>query len=279
MLLKIGAIAALIICGLVTRHAGDAPGAVPHASLGDFGAALVPVLFAYGGWQTANFVAAEMREPRRDLPRALLLGVAGVITLYLLVNFVCVRVLGPDTLARTATPASAIMRVAFGKPGATFIAAAIAISTLGFLAQSILTAPRVYYAMANDGLFFPAVAWISPRTHVPIVAILLQSVWTMVIALTGRYEQILNYVVAMDFIFFGLTAATIFVFRRRSEMAPRSNGFRVPGHPFTTILFIAACWLVVGNTVWRYPANTLIGITILLAGIPVFLFWQWRRHA
>lgn len=278
MLLKIGAIATLIICGLFTRHAGRAPGAVSHASLGDFGAALVPVLFAYGGWQTANFVAAEMREPRRDLPRALLLGVAGVITLYLLVNFVCVRVLGPETLAHTATPATAIMRVAFGKPGATFIAAAIAISTLGFLAQSILTAPRVYYAMANDGLFFPLVAWISPRTHVPIVAILLQSVWTIVIAFTGRYEQILNYVVAMDFIFFGLTAATIFVFRRRSEIAPRSDGFRVPGHPVTTILFIAACWLVVGNTVWRYPANTLIGIAILLAGIPVFGFWQWRRE-
>jgi APA family basic amino acid/polyamine antiporter len=227
------------------------------------------VLFAYGGWQTANFIAGEMREPRRDLPRALLFGVAGVVTLYTLVNIVCVRVLGAQGLAATSTPATAIMRTALGPRGVSFIAAAIAISTLGFLSQSILTAPRVYFAMAEDGLFFRAVARVSPRTHVPIIAIVLQSVWTMVIALSGRYEQILNYVVSMDFIFFGLTASTLFVFRRRPESVRKT-----PGHPWTTALFVAVCWLVVANTIYRYPGNTLIGMSILLAGVPVYFLWD-----
>jgi APA family basic amino acid/polyamine antiporter len=170
------------------------------------------------------------------------------------------------------------MRLALGQRGATFIAAAIAISTLGFLSQSILTAPRVYFAMADDGLFFRAVAWLDPRTRVPVIAIVLQSVWTMVIALSGRYEQILNYVIAMDFLFFGLTATTIFVFRRRAahgEMSA-SDGYRVPGHPVSTAIFIAICWWVVGNTIYRYPQNSLTGFALLLAGIPVYWFWSRR---
>ena len=269
MVLKIVAIAILIAFGIFAPPIENAAAAAAHDSLTDFGGALVPVLFAYGGWQTANFIAGEMREPRRDLPRALLLGVAGVATLYTLVNIVCVRVLGAQGLADTSTPATTIMRAALGPRGATFIAAAIAISTLGFLSQSILTAPRVYFAMAEDGLFFRAVARVSSRTRVPVVAIVLQSFWTMVIALSGRYDQILNYVVSMDFIFFGLTASTLFVFRRRPESVRRT-----PGHPWTTTIFVAVCWLVVANTIYRYPGNTLIGMSILLAGIPVYFLWN-----
>ena len=265
MVLKIVAIAVLIAFGILRRPSRLQLRLRRHDSFTDFGGALVPVLFAYGGWQTANFIAGEMREPRRDLPRALLLGVAGVVTLYMLVNIVCVRVLGAEGLAATSTPATAIMRAALGPRGATFIAAAIAISTLGFLSQSILTAPRVYFAMAKDGLFFRAVARVSPRTRVPVAAIVLQSFWTIVIALSGRYDQILNYVVSMDFIFFGLTASTLFVFRRRPESVKRT-----PGHPWTTAIFVAVCWLVVANTIYRYPGNTLIGMSILLAGVPVY---------
>ena len=135
-----------------------------------FGAAMTPVLFAYGGWQTASFVAGEMKHSARDLPRALLIGVAGVIALYLSVTFVCVHVLGAAGLARTTTPASAVMRAALGEPGARFIAIGIAVSTFGFMSQGMLTAPRVYFAMAEDGLFFRSVAWISPRTAAPVVA-------------------------------------------------------------------------------------------------------------
>jgi APA family basic amino acid/polyamine antiporter len=246
---------------------------------------MVPVLFAYGGWQTASFVAEEVREPRRNLPRALVLGVSGVVVLYLAVNWVSVEVLGPDGLAATTTPASAVMERAFGRAGARWIAVGIAVSTLGFLSQSILTAPRVYFAMARDGLFFRAVGRLTPRTRVPAVAILLQGAMAIVIALSGRYDQILSYVVAMDFLFFGLTAACLFVFRRRERRGasrrtegapgvPAAPGARVPGHPLTTALFVAASFLVVANTLIRYPVNSGIGLAILAAGVPVYLGWS-----
>lgn len=282
MVLKIGAIALLVAAGALlirSPHAlsSRAPGGVSDG-LTSFGAAMVPVLFAFGGWQTANFVAGEVREPRKNLARALLLGVAGVIVLYLAVNWVCVRALGPEGLAATHVPATTVMRLAMAQRGATIVTFGIAVSTLGFLSQSILTAPRVYFAMAEDGLFFRAVARVSARTHVPVLAIVLQSVWTIVVAMTGRYEQILNYVVAMDFVFFGLTATTLFVFRRRYAESRDRRGFRVPGHPVTTIVFIAASWLVVANTIYKYPANSLLGFAILLLGLPVYWWWSRRRR-
>jgi basic amino acid/polyamine antiporter, APA family len=278
MVMKMIAIAALVAGGLtLVSHPLPSRPETVEWSLSSFGAAMVPVLFAYGGWQTANFVAAEVKDPTKNLPRGLLLGVLGVVILYTGVNWVCLRSLGPTGLAETTTPATAVMRLAFGARGVAFVAAAIAISTLGFLSQAILTAPRVYFAMADDGLFFRKVAWIDPRTHVPVFAIVLQSIWTIVIAVSGRYEQILNYVVSMDFLFFGLTATTIFVFRRRvsrGQMIP-GLGYRVPGHPLTTILFVAICWWVVGSAIFRYPKNSLVGYALLLAGIPVY--WAWSR--
>jgi basic amino acid/polyamine antiporter, APA family len=283
MVMKIVAISALVIAGLLFagKHVTITTPAERESSLTSFGAAMVPVLFSYGGWQTANFLAAEVKEPRKNLPRGLLLGVLGVVVLYISVNWVCVRSLGPQALAATSTPATAVMRLALGQRGATFIAAAIAISTLGFLSQSILTAPRVYFAMADDGLFFRAVAWLDPRTRVPVVAIVLQSLWTIVIALSGHYEQILNYVISMDFLFFGLTATTIFVFRRRAARGEMkcSSGYRMPGHPVSTALYVAICWWVVGNTIYRYPGNSLIGYALLLAGIPVYWFWSRRASS
>jgi len=242
---------------------------------------MVPVLFAYGGWQTANFVAEEVREPRRNLPRALVLGVAGVVLLYVAVNWVCVAVLGPAGLAASTTPASAVMERVLGTAGARWIAVGITLSTLGFLSQSVLTAPRVYYAMGRDGLFFRAVGRLDRRHGVPVAAILLQAVMAIVIALSGRYDQILSYVVSMDFLFFGLTATCLFVFRRREgsgDGEPAEAGARVPGHPWTTGLFVAACWLVVAATFARYPANSLIGLGILVAGLPVYLAWRRRRR-
>jgi APA family basic amino acid/polyamine antiporter len=284
MILKIVAIVGLVVCGLILV----APGAVAPRSttlldrpvsldlLTAIGAAMVPVLFAYGGWQTATFVAGEIKEPARNLSRGLIIGVSGVVLLYLAANFVYVRVLGAEGLAAATAPASDVMRRALGETGARIIASGIAISTVGFLSQSMLTAPRVYFAMAQDGLFFRQVGKVHPRTHAPIVAIALQGALAIVIAFWGRYEQILNYVVSMDFIFFGLTACCIFVFRKREAFPSHST--RTPGHPFTTLLFIAACWLVVANTIIRYPSNTLIGMAILAAGVPAYFFWK-RRNA
>ena len=282
MVLKILAIAMLVVCGLAfaKRTSGSSQLLDREPSfdlLTSFGAALVPVIFAYGGWQTATFVAGEIKEPRKNLPRGLILGVTGVVLLYLAANVVYISVLGTAGLAQSAAPASDVMRRALGDTGARAIAAGIAISTVGFLSQSMLTAPRVYFAMAQDGLFFQQVGMVHPQTRAPIVAIALQGVLAIVIALRGSYERILSYVVSVDVIFFGLTACCIFVFRRRLVDSGETGVTRVPGHPVTTLVFIAVCALVVINTVIRYPENTLIGIAIMIAGVPAYLFWRWRN--
>jgi APA family basic amino acid/polyamine antiporter len=278
MVLKIVAIAALVGAGLFIAHPLTTnPAPLPPVSMGlviAFGAAMTPVLFAYGGWQTTSFVAGEMKNSIRDLPRALIIGVAGVVLLYVSVTYVCVRVLGADGLAATMTPASSVMRAALGQSGATFIAVGIAISTLGFLSQGMLTAPRVYFAMAEDRVFFRSVAWIHPRTSAPVVAIALQGVVAVVIAISGRYEQILNYVTSVDFILFGMTGISLLVFRHRK---PESQGFRTPGYPFTTIFFVTACFLVVASTIYKYPANSAIGLAILLTGVPVYFLWRHQK--
>lgn len=278
MVLKIAAIAMLVMLGFAaapaavwsTASAGD-------SGVGGFGAALVPVLFAYGGWQTSSFIAGELKHPQRDLPRGLLIGVSGVVALYLLVNYVCIRALGMEGLAATATPASDVMRAALGDTGATLIAGGIAVSTIGFLSQNLLTGPRVYFAMARDGTFFRSVASVHPRTRVPVVAIVLQGGIASLLALSGSYERILGFVVAIDWVFFGLTALSLVVLRRRDAGHDESVGFRVPGHPFTTLAFIAGSWLVVLNTVYRFPTNALAGLALLAAGVPVYLFWARRR--
>jgi APA family basic amino acid/polyamine antiporter len=287
MVMKIVIIGALVICGVIFLKR---PATESHAILSPvldrpfslslivaFGAAMVPVTFSYGGYQTANFIAGEVREPRKNLPRGLMLGVAGVIALYVSVNYICVRALGAAGLANTTTPATAVMRMALGQKGATWIAVGIAISALGFLSQSILTAPRVYFAMAEDGVFFRGVAWLSPRTRVPVVAIALQGVWAIVIALSGRYDQIINFVSSMDLIFFGLSGLCIFVFRWRESRQPPSPDaaavYHTPGHPFTTAAYILCSWAVVAATFYHSPKDSLIGLGIALAGLPIYFLW------
>jgi APA family basic amino acid/polyamine antiporter len=279
MVLKILAIAALIGFGLAV-NSQPSPVSVEERSRFDlglltaFGAAMVPVLFAFGGWQTASFVAGEMREPRKNLPRALLIGVVGVIILYLAVNFVCVNALGTEGLAASKTPASEVMWLALGDRGRRIIAIGIAISTLGFLSQGMLTAPRVYFAMADDGVFFKRVASLHPRSRVPAVAIALQGALAIIIAISGRYEQILNYVVSVDSIFFGLTAACLFALRKSS--ASDSSGYARRVNPIVILLFIIAEWLVAASAVYKDPGNSLIGVAILVAGVPVYYFWKAR---
>ena len=282
MVLKILAIATLVIGGLAFASAHPELAmparrevATAGGTIAAIGAAMTPVMFAYGGWQTASFVAAEMRNPRRDLVRALLMGVAGVVILYTSVAFVCLYALGPTGLAQSSTPAADAMRLALGSKGATLIALGITISALGFLSQGMLTAPRVYFAMAEDGLFFRKVAEVSEATRVPVLAIVLQGAAAIAIALSGSYGQILSYVVSVDFIWFGLTGFALFIFRRRD---PAEAGFRAPGHPVTTGLFVAACALIVLATVLSSPVNSAIGFLILLAGIPACRYWQ-RRNA
>ena len=291
MVLRILAIVMIVCCGAWFLFRSPAP---THPSwhplldrsasfdlLSVFGAALIPVIFAYGGWQTSNYIASEIRNPRRNLPKALLLGVAGVIALYVSINIIYVEVLSPAGLEATTIPASAVMFAALGHFGSTLIAATIAISTVGFLSQAMLTYPRVAFAMAQDGVLPHTFARLGLRSHVPVPAIILQAVITSAAVLLGTFEQLLSYVVVMDWLFFGLTASCIFVFRRRESRAPESSnveaGFRVPGHPWTTGLFVLVAWLIVLNTIYKYPRNAGAAVCILLAGVPVY--YLLRRRA
>jgi APA family basic amino acid/polyamine antiporter len=234
------------------------------------GVALLPVLFSYGGWQQTNYVAEEIIAPEHTLPRALVLGVLGVVTIYVLANMVYVGVLGVDGLAASQAPASDVMERLLGSKGAAFISAGIAVSTFGFLNLVILVTPRVYQAMARDGVFFQRVAELHPRFRTPTAAIVFQGAWAILLTLSGTYGQLLDYVVFGDWIFFGLAAATVFVFRRRSEALQ----FKAPGYPWIPALFVAAAAYVVASSILSNPGNALLGAGLIALGVPAYLYWR-----
>jgi len=272
-ILKIGALLVLIFFGLTMAPAAAAAEAGQGEPVGSLwiamGTALIPVLFAFGGWQQTNFVAEEMKDPAKTLPRVLVLGVLGVIAVYVLSNVVYVRQLGIDGLAASRAPAADVMRAAVGEFGATFIAAGITASMFGFLNLVILVTPRVYQAMAADGLFFPAVARLHPRHRTPATALGVQAVWAVLLTLSGTYGQLLDYVVFGDWIFFGLTAATLFVYRRR-DRAESGNGFRAPGYPLIPALFVLAAAYVVLSSIISNPVNAGIGAVLIGLGVPAY---------
>jgi len=286
---KLAALLFLIVVGLGFAEGGgmaggrDGGNVLPPSRLPAFSAplaiaaALVPVLFAYGGWQQANFIAEEMVEPERNLPRALVGGVVIVVLVYLLANLTYLRTLGAAGLAASTAPAADALRVGLGSVGATIISAGIAASTFGFLNLVIMVSPRVYQTMAADGLFFPAFARLHPRYRTPATAILFQGAWAVVLLLTGKYGQLLDYVVFCDWIFFGLAVVALFVIRRQDRAAgltDRPGAFRVPGWPVTPALFVAAAVYVVAGSVSSNPKNALLGTVILLVGVPVFGYWR-----
>ena len=282
VVLKVAALAVLIGAGIFAPgHAGwwsatrDVSGS--SSTLVAFGAALVPILFAYGGWQNANYVAEEIDNPQRNLPRALLIGTITVVVIYVAVNAVYIRALGLEGLAGTTTPASTAARIMFGRVGDTFVTAAIAISTFGFLDLGILAPTRVYYAMAKDNVFIPALGRLHPTYGTPWLAIAIQSTWTCVLALTGRYEQLLNYVVFADWIFFGLTVGTVIVFRRTFPLSERPAGaFRAPGYPIVPIAFMIVSAAVVLSVVLADPGSAARGALLLAAGVPVYYWFSSR---
>jgi len=278
--LKLAALAGLIAVGLLVA-VPEAPSmsapAAPTAINGfrAFGAALVPVLFTYGGWQQTNFIAEEIVAAERTLPRALVLGVGIVAAVYVLANLAYLRVLGPIGLATSSAPAADTMRHLLGPTGATFIAAGIAVSTFGFLDLVIMVTPRVLQAMAADGVFFPRLAALHPRHRTPAAAIAAESAWAIVLTLSGTFAQLVDYVSFGDWIFFGLTVAGLTRLRAvdaRRHDPPR--GPLVPGYPWTAALFVAAALLVVASTVLENPRNAAIGTGLLLLGIPVYLWWK-----
>ena len=292
-LLKLAALVILILAGLLLSPDSPQPPIPnpqsPAPSLG-FGAtvlalstAFVPVLFAYGGWQQTNFIAGELVEPERNLPRALVLGVLGVVVVYLLANLAYLRALGVDGLARSTAPAADTMTAVLGASGRTLISAGIVASTFGFLNLVIMVSPRVYQAMAADRLFFESFAKLHPRYRTPGTAIVAQGIWACLLLATRSYGQLLDYVTFADWIFFGSIAATLFIYRRRppggSVLPGGSAGsFRVPGYPWAVLLFILAAVYVVIGSIRSNPGNALRGTLLLAAGVPAYFLWASHRR-
>lgn len=243
-----------------------------------FGAALIPVMFSYGGWQNANYVAEEIKDPQRNVPRSLIIGTAIVVSIYVLVNFVYLQALGHVGLASTLTPAADTARRVFGASGDRFIAGAIAISTFGFLDLTVLAPTRVYYAMARDGVFFDSVARLHPRYQTPSLAIAIQSTWAIGLALTGSYAQLVDYVVFADWIFFGAAAASLFVFRRRFPLAERPEGtFKTIGYPLVPGIMVVAALLIIASVSVASPVQSALGIMLLASGVPAFWYWSKKK--
>ena len=278
-LLKLVALAALVLVGLAAGLPSAAPS--PPGTPAAFGAALVPILFTYGGWQQTNFIAEEMSDPERDLPRALVLGVGAVIVVYLLANLAYLHALGAAGLAASTAPAADAMRAILGPAGGTLIAAGIAVSTFGFLGLVVLVTPRVFQAMAADGVFFPRLARLHPVHRTPGAAIGLQAVWASALVSSGSFAQLVDYVAFADWIFFGLTVSSLFIYRMRERStgeAPRAGAFRVPGYPWTPAVFVAAALLVVASSIAANPRNAVIGTGLLALGIPVYGYWSRRQR-
>jgi basic amino acid/polyamine antiporter, APA family len=232
--------------------------------------ALVPILFAYGGWQSCANIAAEIKNPARNLARANVLGVIAVVVLYLSLNLAYLWVLTPAQVAASPALAADMARTAAGEAGARFVALLIVVSSLGFLAVVILTGPRLIYAMAADGLFFRRAADLHPRYRTPVFALWFQAVVSLALLTTNTYDQLLSYVVFADWLFFGLTAGALVIVRRRP--APRSDAVaRAPGHPWTTAVFIAVAAGIVVNSFFAYPTQSVIG-SVILAGAAIVFF-------
>src|SRR6266566_1775536 len=280
-LLKLAALALLIGAGiLIASPTAPSPASNPPLSSG-LGAALVPILFTYGGWQQTNFIAEEIVEPERNLPRALVLGVAVVVLVYLLTNYVYLHVLGVVRLGASTAPAAETMSALLGPIGGKIIAAGIALSTFGFLNLVILVTPRVLHAMAADGVFFRKLADLHPAYRTPAAAIVALAVCAIILTLTGTFGQLVDYVTFGDWIFFGLTVAGLFIYRKREQGAgsTEQTTFRVPGYPVTPAVFVLAAAYVVINAVLSNPRNAAIGAGLIALGIPVFLYWRSRGTA
>jgi APA family basic amino acid/polyamine antiporter len=246
-----------------------------NSSLSGFGVALVGVLFSYGGWQHASFLAGETKNPSRNVPVAMITGAIVVTIIYLLVNISYMLLLPVSAI--TSSQKVAAEAVSTILPfGGRLVAAIIAVSTLGTIGIYTLSAPRIYYAMAEDGLFFKNIAKVHPVFKTPVNAIIVQSVWAIVLLLFWRtFENLITYTVSVEWIFFTLAAAGIFIFRKKLKHIERP--YKTFGYPATPLIFISICtWFVLNITI-RKPLHMGLGIAFLLLGLPVYFFFRKKN--
>ena len=281
MFLKAGAVAAvsvvvfLFATGSTTNFVQPAPGPFSGTLAGNFGAALVLALWAYKGWEVACYSGGEVRNPGRNLPLGLLAGTLVMILLYVSINLAYLYVFPASEIARSSRIAADTMNAAIGPIGATIIAAVILVSIGGAVNGNLLTSPRVFYAMARDGLFFQRLADVHPRLLTPHIAILVSGAWAAALSLTGTFEQLATYVVFGQWIFFGLTVAAVMVLRRTRPDLPRP--YRTWGYPVTPVVFVISALYISISTVITQPLNAFAGLAIIGAGVPAYLYWKRRQ--
>lgn len=277
--IKVGAIllmsVLLLLRGDGLNDAGSALPQIEGSVLMALGAAMLGVLWAYEGWHYITFSAGEVIDPQRNFPRGIIVGTAALIVIYLLANVAYVAALGVQRSASSERIAAEAVSQIFGPGAGKLIALAILISMFSAANAVVLTSSRVFFAMARDGHFFARMGAIHPRYETPSFAIIASCAWAALLTVTGTFEQLLTYVVFTGWAFYALGAATIFYYRRREPDAPRP--FRVPGYPWTPLLFILVAAAIVCNTVFLHPGQTLIGVGLIALGVPVY--WFWRRHA
>jgi APA family basic amino acid/polyamine antiporter len=270
----------MIIVGsafLLGRPHAAAPASAPALSLSSFGVALIACMLAYDGWVQLSFVAGEIRDPQRNVLRALALGTAGVIVIYLLANVAYLRVLGiPEIAASEHVGATAAARV-LGPGGGKLVSAIILVSILGTLNGCFLTTPRVYFAQAADGLFFRRFAEVHPRFQTPSFAIVAQAAWAIVLVITGSYETLVDYALFSMWLFYGLMVAGVMVLRRTRADLPRP--YRMWGYPATPLLFVAITAWFLGNMLITRPGPSLASLGLMATGVPVYLVWRRPRAA
>jgi len=238
------------------------------------GVGMIAVQWTYDGWYGATFMAGEMKDPARSLPRGIITGTAIVTALYLLMNVVYLRALPVAELARTPRVAEASALALFGAAGGRMISALVLVTIFGCLASTILYPPRIYMPMSRDGLFFAALGRVHPVYRTPAASLVAQGIWGVALTFSGTYEQLYTYVIFAVFLFHAATGLAVVVLRRRMPDVPRK--FRVPAYPWIPLLFVGACLLLVANTFLEKPLESGIGLGFLAIGIPAYLFWRRR---
>jgi basic amino acid/polyamine antiporter, APA family len=255
-----------------------APIEVPNGSLAaGFGAAMIGVLWAYEGWQYVTFSAGEAKDPQRTFPRAISIATFLLIVLYLMANLGYVRALGPAGVANSQRVAADAIGTILGPVAGAVVSALILVSIFSALNGLILTTPRMYYAMARDGLFFQKLTSVHPRFGTPAFAIVTLTAWGALLAASGTFSQLLTYAVFTGWIFYALGALAVMMLRRSEPNAVRP--FRVPGYPVTPILFVVAAIALVINTIVTQPGISSIGLAFVALGAPVFFIWRSRGRA
>ena len=271
-------VAAILLMSVLLFALGDpdavasAPAVTETLSIAGVGLAMISVLWAYEGWQYVTFADAEAVNPQKTLPRAIAIGTTALIAIYLIANFAYLAALGPDGVMASERVAAEATAAVLGPTAGKLIALAIIISMYSAAHATVITAPRVYFAMANDGLFFRKLAEVHPRFGTPAVAIVASCAIAALLAITGTFEQLLTYVVFVGWIFYALGAAAVIALRIRRPEAPRP--FRVPGYPVTPVLFILSAAAIVGNTIYNQPGRAVVGLGMVLLGAPAYLLWR-----